>query len=81
MPVITLNVWDEILDETTEAALVAGLTETLVGVLGENARPFTTVMIVSTPMRRWAVGGVVARQFDDLPGRRDAVRSMLEDGH
>lgn len=81
MPVITVSVWDEVLDPAREAALLAGVTDSVVEVLGENSRPFTTVMIVSTPMRRWAVGGVVAQDFEDLPARRSAVRTMLEDDH
>ncbi len=81
MPVVTVNVWDEVLDDAREAALLEQVTESVVEVLGENCRPFTTVVIVSTPMRRWAVGGVVAQGFDGLPGRRTAVRTMLEDDH
>lgn len=78
MPVITVNLWEEVLNEETEAQVIARFTEAIVDVLGESARPFTTVMIVSVPQRRWGVGGVVTHELEDLPRRRDKIRAMLQ---
>lgn len=80
MPVITVNLWEEALNDSTEPQVIAGVTEALVDVLGESVRPFTTVMIVSVPQRRWATGGVVTDGFDDVPRMREQVRGMLEAG-
>lgn len=78
MPVVTVNVWDEVLTPEREAALLKGVTDVVADVLGENARPFTVAMVVAVPMERWSVGGVVATSFDDLPARRASMIRMLD---
>lgn len=78
MPVVTVNLWEEALDASTESKVISGVTDAIVEALGEPTRPFTTVMIVSVPQRRWATGGVVTDGFEDVPRMRGAVRDMLE---
>jgi phenylpyruvate tautomerase PptA (4-oxalocrotonate tautomerase family) len=80
VPVITVNLWEETLSESTEERVIAAVTDAIVAVLGEQARPFTTVMIVGVPMQRWSTGGIVARELEDLPRRRRSIRDMLAEG-
>jgi 4-oxalocrotonate tautomerase len=80
VPVITVNLWEEALSESTEERVIAGVTDAIVEVLGEQARPFTTVMVVGVPMRRWGTGGVVVRDLQELPRRRRSIRDMLDGG-
>ncbi|MGH8572650.1 MAG: tautomerase family protein [Gammaproteobacteria bacterium] len=78
MPAITVQLWEEALNETTEPQVIAGITEAMVEVFGETVRPFTTVMVVGVPQRRWATGGVVTDGFEDVPRMREEIRGMLE---
>jgi len=78
VPAITVQLWEEALNESTEPQLIAGLTQALVDVFGESVRPFTTVMLMGVPQRRWATGGVVTNGFEDVPRMRAEVRGMLE---
>jgi phenylpyruvate tautomerase PptA (4-oxalocrotonate tautomerase family) len=78
VPAITVQLWEEALNETTEQQLIDGLTEAMVSTFGESVRPFTTVMLVGVPQRRWATGGVVTNGFDDAPRMRGEIRAMLE---
>lgn len=43
-----------------EDALVTALTDAIVGVYGEWARPLVVVRLVGVPLGRWAVGGALA---------------------
>lgn len=60
MPLVTVNVWEEVLDIATETALIDRMTEAVVEVLGEPARRFVTVIVNGVPQRRWGTGGVPA---------------------
>jgi len=78
VPAITVQLWEEALNETTEKQVIDGITEAMVEAFGESVRPFTTVMLVGVPQRRWATGGVVTDGFDDVPRMRGEIRAMLE---
>jgi phenylpyruvate tautomerase PptA (4-oxalocrotonate tautomerase family) len=78
MPVITVSLWEEAMNENTEPKMIESLTEAVVGVFGESVRPFTTVVIVGVPQRRWATGGVVTDGFADVARTRATVLKMLE---
>jgi phenylpyruvate tautomerase PptA (4-oxalocrotonate tautomerase family) len=57
MPHFTVHAVEEDLDERREAGLIRGLTEAVVAVYGERARPLVVVQLVGVPRRRWGVGG------------------------
>jgi phenylpyruvate tautomerase PptA (4-oxalocrotonate tautomerase family) len=63
-PAITFGIREAALTrpggDQTAARLVAGLTEAVVGVLGEQARGGTSVELVATPEGRSGVGGTIA---------------------
>ncbi|QIZ37202.1 tautomerase family protein [Saccharopolyspora sp. ASAGF58] len=57
MPFIDVKIFDERLTPATEQDLVHALTDAVAGVLGEQARPQTWVVLDGTPARRWGIGG------------------------
>lgn len=58
MPHFHVRVHEEELDGEVEGRLVRSLTEALVKVYGERARPMAVVEILGIPGHRWGVGGV-----------------------
>ncbi|HZO36590.1 MAG TPA: hypothetical protein VFB41_06900 [Solirubrobacteraceae bacterium] len=78
MPVVQVNMWEEVLNETTEPALIAALTDAICSVVGERARPFTTVMVNGVPQRRWATGGIVVQGMEDHPRLVAGITEMLQ---
>ncbi|MCW2749445.1 MAG: hypothetical protein JWR83_555 [Aeromicrobium sp.] len=57
MPHFSAHFVEETLTPEIEASLIHGLTEAVVKVYGEAARPLVVVEIVGTPRRRWGFGG------------------------
>jgi len=78
MPVVQVNLWEEVLDENTEPQVIAAVTDAICSVVGERARPFTTVMVVGVPQRRWATGGVIVKGMEDAPRLGKEISAMLQ---
>ncbi|RMI27488.1 tautomerase family protein [Streptomyces triticirhizae] len=57
MPHCTVTLAEELLDGTTEERLVAGLTDAVVAVYGDWARPLVVIEFHGVPAARFAVGG------------------------
>jgi phenylpyruvate tautomerase PptA (4-oxalocrotonate tautomerase family) len=60
MPHFSMHVQEEALDGSTEAAAILALTEAVVRVYGERARPLAVVELFGVPRERWGAGGKVA---------------------
>jgi len=60
MPHLTVKVHEEALNPTTQTALIRELTQALVAVYGERARPLAVVELFGTPRERWGTGGALA---------------------
>ncbi|GGV64110.1 hypothetical protein GCM10010294_15830 [Streptomyces griseoloalbus] len=60
MPHFEVRIHEEELDGEVEPALVLALTEALVKVYGERARPMAVVELFGIPRHRWGIGGVPA---------------------
>ena len=60
MPVVTVSVWQDMIDDATSAQLISGMTEAVVAAFGEQARTGTTVLVAGVPRSCWGVGGTPA---------------------
>jgi phenylpyruvate tautomerase PptA (4-oxalocrotonate tautomerase family) len=60
MPHFSMHVQEEALDGAVEGALILALTEAVVRVYGERARPLAVVELFGVPRERWGAGGTVA---------------------
>ncbi|SOD60353.1 Phenylpyruvate tautomerase PptA, 4-oxalocrotonate tautomerase family [Streptomyces zhaozhouensis] len=57
MPHCTVTLAEELLDGTVEQPLVDGLTDAVVSVYGDWARPLVVIALHGVPTARFAVGG------------------------
>ncbi|GHJ98959.1 hypothetical protein SY2F82_07570 [Streptomyces sp. Y2F8-2] len=57
MPFINVKLYEDRLDERTEAALIARLTEAVGDVFGPGAAEQTWIAVQGVPRRRWGIGG------------------------
>jgi 4-oxalocrotonate tautomerase len=57
MPLIEVRTFEHRLDDKTVPAIAAALTDALCGVIGEQAREQTWVIVEGVPAERWAIGG------------------------
>jgi phenylpyruvate tautomerase PptA (4-oxalocrotonate tautomerase family) len=60
MPHCTVTIAEQALDDAVETELVAALTDAIVSVYGEWARPLAVVDLVAVPQTRLGLGGKVA---------------------
>ena len=73
MPHLTLSATESQISGR-ENVLIAGLTDAVVAVYGEWARPLVVVHLIAVPDGRWAVGGRVA-EADAAPEVRFGIRA------
>ncbi len=57
MPLITIKVFENELDEAQSAALIEKVTNSVASVTSEKLRPATWVMIEEIKDKHWAIGG------------------------
>lgn len=60
MPHFSVQMFEEVLDGDVEPKIIRALTDAVVEVYGEQARPLVVVEIFGIPRRRWGLGGVPA---------------------
>ncbi len=60
MPHFNVQMFDEVLDGKIEPKIISALTDAVVDVYGEQARPLVVVELFGIPQHRWGVGGVPA---------------------
>jgi phenylpyruvate tautomerase PptA (4-oxalocrotonate tautomerase family) len=60
MPHFSMHVQEEALDGAVAGAVILALTEAVVRVYGERARPLAVVELFGVPRERWGAGGRVA---------------------
>ena len=60
MPHFNVQMFEEALDGSVEATIIRALTDAVVRVYGERARPLVVVELIGIPRRRWGLGGVPA---------------------
>ena len=60
MPVVNVQMWEEVLDAEREAQVIAGITDVLAGAFGEQIREFVVVIVHGVPQHRWGNAGVPA---------------------
>jgi phenylpyruvate tautomerase PptA (4-oxalocrotonate tautomerase family) len=89
MPHFSVTVHEGALDGRTEPELIRTLTEAVVAVYGERARPLVVVELFGVPDGRWGVGGVPSQQVQpvielamrepalSLPGVPDPVGGLI----
>ncbi|MFE7525027.1 hypothetical protein ACFU7Y_04830 [Kitasatospora sp. NPDC057542] len=58
MPHLSLHIREESLDPDVERSLIAGLTEAVATVFGEQFRPLVAVELIGVPQRRRGIGGL-----------------------
>jgi phenylpyruvate tautomerase PptA (4-oxalocrotonate tautomerase family) len=92
MPHCTLTLADEVLDGTVEGPLILALTDAIVSVYGDWARPLVVVGLVGIPTARFGVGGRVgvapgpavelqsrAGLFEQMPDAAERLVPVLTD--
>lgn len=57
MPHFNVHMFEESLDGVVEGATIRALTDAVVAVYGERARPLAVVEILGVPRSRWGIGG------------------------
>ncbi len=57
MPLINVKVIEGVFSEDQKADMVKSLTETMVGIEGENMRPVTWVIVEDVKSGAWGIGG------------------------
>jgi phenylpyruvate tautomerase PptA (4-oxalocrotonate tautomerase family) len=60
LPHFNVQMFDEVLDGEVEPKIIRSLTDAVVAVYGEQARPLVVVELFGVPRRRWGMGGVPA---------------------
>ncbi|MFG2904460.1 hypothetical protein ACGF13_05270 [Kitasatospora sp. NPDC048286] len=58
MPHLSLHIREESLTPAVEPTLIAGLTDAVTSVFGEQFRPLVAVELIGVPQRRRGIGGV-----------------------
>ena len=57
MPLIQVKMIDEVFTPAQKKEIITKLTNTMVGIEGENLRPFTLVILEEVRSGEWSVGG------------------------
>ncbi len=57
MPFINVKVIEGVFDETQKRDIIRKLTDTMVGIEGENMRPVTWVVVEEVKSGDWGIGG------------------------
>jgi len=60
VPHFNVHMFEESLDGVVEGSTIRALTESVVAVYGERARPLAVVEILGVPRSRWGIGGAPA---------------------
>lgn len=64
MPYINVKITDEAVTAEQKAAIIAGMTQVLVDVLGKN--PATTVVVIDEiPLENWGIAGMPVVEYRD----------------
>jgi phenylpyruvate tautomerase PptA (4-oxalocrotonate tautomerase family) len=81
MPHFNVHMIEEALDGDVERATIGALTEAVVEVYGERARPLAVVEIIGVPRQRWGVGGTPAAEHHPAVTlhKREPALHMVED--
>lgn len=62
MPYINVKITDEAVTTEQKAAIIAGMTQVLVDVLGKN--PATTVVVIDeVPLENWGIAGMPVIEY------------------
>jgi 4-oxalocrotonate tautomerase len=64
MPLVTIDVIEDVFTPTQKRALIAGVTEAMIAVEGESLRQVTWVRIREFKQDDWAIGGQPLRAAD-----------------
>jgi 4-oxalocrotonate tautomerase len=64
MPLVTIDVIEDVFTATQKRALIAGVTEAMIAVEGESLRQVTWVRIREFKQDDWAIGGQPLRAAD-----------------
>ena len=57
MPLITVNLIENVFSQEQKAEIITKLTDTMVAIEGENMRQVTWVKIEEVPEGQWGIGG------------------------
>ncbi len=57
MPVVSIKLFSDAADEVTADALIGATTDALATVLGEQVRPYVTVLVEPVPRTHWGSAG------------------------
>jgi len=57
MPLITVNLIENVFNDEEKAEMITRLTDTMVDIEGENMRSVTWVKIEEVPEGHWGIGG------------------------
>lgn len=57
MPLITVNLIENVFNEEEKVAMITKLTDAMVAIEGEAMRPVTWVKIEEVPEGQWGIGG------------------------
>ena len=68
MPLITVNIIENVFSEEEKATMIAKLTDTMVAIEGEGMRPVTWVKIEEVPEGQWGIAGtsITAAMVHDM---------------
>ena len=58
MPLITVNLIENVFTQEEKAQIITRLTDTMVSIEGENMRSVTWVKIEEVPEGQWGIGGM-----------------------
>lgn len=62
MPYINVKITDEAVTSEQKAAIIAGMTQVLVDVLGKN--PATTIVVIEeVPLENWGIAGMPVVEY------------------
>ena len=59
MPLITVNLIENVFSQEEKAEIITRLTDTMVAIEGEHMRSVTWVKIEEVPEGQWGIGGTV----------------------
>jgi 4-oxalocrotonate tautomerase len=76
MPYVNIKITDEGADSTQKAALISGVTDLLVAVLGKD--PATTFVVIDeVETEDWGIGGLPVEEYRRQPASR-ASRAITD---
>ncbi len=62
MPYINVKITDEAVTSEQKAAIIAGMTQVLIDVLGKN--PATTIVVIEeVPLENWGIAGMPVVEY------------------